>query len=236
MACRRSPVRARLAPWTGSPAQAGFSFVLSFRGDHRDAGGGSAPQAGRSLARSTAPCSEDRDGVERRPGAARDAQRRGHDQERPATRPLADRAKILELQVVEQVHAHRVECEDVDGKATPSVVLGAVSLLPSDPRAATPRSATNGIAVGCRPAFAVAVSHGPSSARRRACPVRTRRMSPSRTVTPCAASAASRSPRNTCSPVSSQGAPRSGGMSRRTPRPTSPFARTSTVSALAPWM
>ena len=58
------------------------------------------------------------------------------------------------------------------------MLLGAVSLLPSLPSTATPRSATNGIAVGCSPAFAVAVSQGPSSARRRACPVRTRRMSP----------------------------------------------------------
>ncbi len=46
------------------------------------------------------------------------------------------------------------------GKATPSVVLGAVSLLPSEPSAATCRSARNDAVVGCSPAFAVRVSHG----------------------------------------------------------------------------
>ena len=73
------------------------------------------------------------------------------------------------------------------GNATPSVVLGAVSLLPSEPRAATRRSARNDAVVGWRPAFALRVSHGPSSARRRAWPVRTRRMSPVSTAHPLVA-------------------------------------------------
>ena len=54
------------------------------------------------------------------------------------------------------------------GNATPSVVLGAVSLLPSDPSTATPRSARNVAAVGCNPAFDFGVSHGSCSAWRRA--------------------------------------------------------------------
>ena len=50
------------------------------------------------------------------------------------------------------------------GKSTPSVLLGAVSLLPSPPSAATPRSATNGIAVGCRPDFGMFRRPGPELA------------------------------------------------------------------------
>ena len=53
------------------------------------------------------------------------------------------------------------------GKPIPSVVLGAVSLLPSEPSAATCRSARNDAVVGCSPAFALPVSHGSSSAWRR---------------------------------------------------------------------
>ena len=53
------------------------------------------------------------------------------------------------------------------GKSTPSVLLGAVSLLPSPPSAETPRSARSGMAVGCNPDLAFAVSHEPSSAKRR---------------------------------------------------------------------
>ena len=54
---------------------------------------------------------------------------------RNSQRPLrlALPREVLELQVVEQVDAHRVERQDVDREATPSVVLGAVSLLPSEP-------------------------------------------------------------------------------------------------------
>ena len=48
------------------------------------------------------------------------------------------------------------------GKSTPSVLLGAVSLFPSEPSTATPRAPTNSIAVGCRPALASAVFHGPN--------------------------------------------------------------------------
>ena len=56
--------------------------------------------------------------------------------------------------------------------------------------AATFRSATNSIAVGCSPARAAAASHGPSSLRRRRCPTRTNSRSPWPTRTCWACSAA----------------------------------------------
>ena len=46
------------------------------------------------------------------------------------------------------------------GNPTPSVLLGAVSLLPSEPSAVTPCSASSGIAVGWSPALASAVFQG----------------------------------------------------------------------------
>ena len=63
----------------------------------------------------------------------------------PSQSALTGRAEILELEVVEEVDAHRGYRQHVDRNPTPSVLLGAVSLLPSEPRAATPRSANSGI-------------------------------------------------------------------------------------------
>ena len=70
------------------------------------------------------------------------------------------------------------------GKSIDSVVLGAVSLFPSQPRAATLRSARKRATVGWRPALAVSESQAPRSSWRLVWPVRTKRMSPSPTVTP----------------------------------------------------
>ncbi|RPE42121.1 hypothetical protein EDD90_5224 [Streptomyces sp. Ag109_O5-1] len=120
------------------------------------------------------------------------------------------------------------------GNPTSATALGAASLLPSEPRTDTPRSARKSIAVGCRPARARVTSQGPRLRRRSRCPTRTNSRSPGPTVAPWAASAAARSSAVTCPPGSSQGTSRSRGTSRRTPRPTIPSRTRSRVSAPAP--
>ena len=116
------------------------------------------------------------------------------------------------------------------GKSTPSVVLGAVSLLPSLPERGDAPLGDEG--------------HG---GRVQARPWRRRRpRAPARRgggvtgahhedvagadATPCSRSAASRSSRKMCSPGSSQRTPRRRGTSSSTPRPTSPSRSTSIAS------
>ena len=142
------------------------------------------------------PASEDRDRVQRRAGAADDPQRRGREQELPPPRRHARRGG-----------GRRAAGSRAGGlPSPPSPARGSGNRRPRccwvpcrccrrEPRAATPRPNERRIAVGCSPALATAVFHGPSSASRRAWPVRTSRTSPACTVTPCSRSAASRSSR-----------------------------------------
>jgi hypothetical protein len=127
-------------------------------------------------------------------------------------RLFAQRNEIFEPQIVEQLQPHRVDGEHCIGNAAPSVVPGAVSLLPSLPRTAICRSA-NPIAFGSRPTRAWAAFQGPSSVRRRLWPTRTNRRSPRPTRRPSSRSAATRSSTVTRSPGSGHEMPRTRGMS-----------------------
>ena len=102
---------------------------------------------------------------------------------------------------------------------------GTMSETPSQPRIATSRSRIQGSVSINRPAIPLNGGQAPSDSRRVSRPVRIIRMSPDRTVTPCAASAPSRSATEMPSPGSSQLTPLSRAISSNTPRVEMPSSR-----------
>ena len=147
--------------------------------------------------------SEDRDRVERRAGAAARSAAERPRTGTPSARRLAVPHEILELEVVEQVHAHGVEREHVDREGdTLGGARGGV-VVAVRPSAATRRSARNGRPWGAGPPSPAGIPR--SSSASAGCGRCGRAGCRRPHGTPWRRSAASRSSRNTCSPGSSQG-------------------------------
>jgi hypothetical protein len=169
--------------------------------------------------------SEDRDWIERRPRAADDPQGSSDEQKVPALGRFAVRHHLLGLEVVEQVHPHGVDGEHVQWERHRSVVPGAVSLLPSDPRAAILRSARNNPAVGCSPRLRLAGVPRSELGKPPRMPGADEQDVAAPALTSCSRSAASRVSRHTWSPGSTHRTRPACGTSSRTSRPTSPSLR-----------
>src|SRR5262245_66322475 len=73
---------------------------------------------------------ENRERVDRGAGSSRDPERRGDEQERPASLLLTGREQLLEAQVVEQPDSHRIEREDVNRELDAFGVAGSRVAVP----------------------------------------------------------------------------------------------------------